>query len=140
MHIYIKRMGKHALEQPAQESETAAGFDLRTTTDISLYPGITRVIPTGFAWEIPLGHVGLIRDRSSVAKTGLAVVAGVVDSDYRGEVGVVMTNLGNDMCKLEAGSRIAQMIIVPHLLGETYEVDELTHTERGENGYGSTGA
>ena len=97
------------------------------------------MVPTGFAWEISDGLVGLVRPRSGLAmRDGLHVMAGVVDSDYRGEVKVILVNLGAYTIELDPGERIAQMVVVPHYAGGLEEVDELDNSSRGAGGFGST--
>lgn len=138
--IQVKRVGNHDLPLPRRETDEAAGYDLRSAIDWILYPGEQHVFPTGFAWQLPRGWVGVIRDRSGIAvRARVTTCAGVIDSDYRGEVGVVLRNDGADGFKVCAGDRIAQMIVVPCMLESAEEVAELTDSRRGSGGYGSTG-
>lgn len=146
MPIRVKRLqNATGLMAPAKAKEGDAGFDLRAAIldddDIQLGPGQRVLIPTGFAWEIPFHWAGLIRPRSGLAvQAGLHVMAGVVDSGYRDEVRVLAANLGQAVIKINRGDRIAQMLIVPvHILDEVAEVDALSETARGTDGYGSTG-
>ena len=123
-----------------QATEGAAGFDLQSADYVILYPGQRLAIPTGFAWAIPLGQVGMIRPRSGLAvRRGIDVLAGVIDADYRGEVAVVLINHGTRPLDIEAGERIAQMVVQPCMVSVTVECDELPSTERGHGGFGSTG-
>jgi dUTP pyrophosphatase len=124
---------------PVRSSEGAAGYDLHVieTTDVTRNT-ITQ-IHTGVAVEIPEGHVGLIRDRSSYAMKGLSVEAGVVDQDYRGEVIVVMRNHTGRTIEVLGGDRVAQLLVIPVVQTDVEVVDELDNTERGDDGFGSTG-
>ena len=113
---------------------------MRAAHDHVLKPHDHSVIKTGLKVAIPEGHVGLIWDRSGLAaKNALTTMAGVIDSDYRGEIGVVMINLGKEEFKIEKGMRIAQMLVQPILRLPIEEVDTLEETKRGESGFGSTG-
>ena len=139
--IQLQRIGAHDLPLPKQATDGAAGFDLQSAEYVILYPGQRLAIPTGFAWAIPLGQVGMIRPRSGLAvRNGIDVLAGVIDADYRGEVAVVLINHGTRPLDIEAGDRIAQMVVQPCMVGVTVECDELPSTERGNGGFGSTGA
>lgn len=138
--IEVKRIGEHALPLPSHASYGAAGADLMASVPERIMPGQLAVIPTGFAWAIPDGYVGMIRPRSGLAaKHGIDVLAGVVDSDYRGEVKVVLINHGDRPVVFHKGDRIAQMVIQPVIMSEIEEVSELDDTERGAGGFGSTG-
>lgn len=136
--IYIQPI-REDVPPPRLASAGAAGYDLYAATNTTLYPGCTEVIPTGWAMQIPDGYVGLVRDRSSMARYGLAVGAGVIDSDYRGEIAVVITNTSDAPRAIEAGARFAQLLILPVLSRELEIVDQLDETARGDNGFGSTG-
>lgn len=137
----VKRLIQDAsIPAPARETEFSAGFDLRSSMSVNIKPGEQALIKTGFAWAIPPGSVGLIRDRSGHAfKYRMTTRAGVIDADYRGEVGVVLTNEGENDYTVAQGERVAQMIIVPCMLLNVVEVDDLDDTPRGAGGYGSTG-
>jgi len=130
-----------AAKTPTRGSANAAGFDLHCAIEepATLGPGQTALVPTGVAMEIPAGHFGLIKDRSSMALRGLRTSAGVIDSDYRGEVKVVLTNASADVHVIEPGTRIAQMVVLSHAAPEIVEVEALDDTERGAGGFGSTG-
>lgn len=139
--IQLQRIGAHDLPLPKQATEGAAGFDLMAAESFTLTPGSYDTVKTGFAWAIPLGQVGMIRPRSGLAvRSGIDVLAGVVDSDFRGEVAVVLINHGCFDFEINAGDRIAQMVVQPRMVGVTVECDELPSTERGHGGFGSTGA
>ena len=139
----IKRLTKYNINRPQRETEGAAGYDLRAVCGpdpIIITPGDRKLIDTGFAWEIPEGMVGLVRPRSGMAvRQGVDVLAGVIDSDYRGEVKVLLLNTGNDPVKISTDDRIAQMVVVLFHGSELVEVDDLDDSDRGAGGFGSTG-
>lgn len=145
----VKRIGEHSLPAPRRETDGAAGFDLRSVSavPIKVPAGGSAKIKTGFAWEIPEGAVGLVCPRSGLAaKESVTVLnaPGIVDSDYRGEVCVLLVNHGSVDYYVVVGDRIAQLVIVPlHAAGlhrlYTQEALGLSDTERGEKGFGSTG-
>jgi dUTP pyrophosphatase len=125
---------------PSRGSDHAAGLDLYAAVSAHLPKGSRAVIPTGIAIAIPEGYVGLVWPRSGLAvKRGLDVMAGVIDADYRGEVGVVLINHGQEDVLICEGERIAQLLIQPVLMAEPVEVSELPETDRGAGGFGSTG-
>jgi len=142
--IRVKKLHDNAI-LPTYGSEEAAGADLYACLDeaVTVAPGQTVWIPTGLAMEIPKGCAGLIYARSGLAcKKGLAPAnkVGVIDSDYRGLITVVLHNHGTHTQTITHGERIAQMIITP-VLTPAYEVtDDLSNTGRGQGGFGSTGA
>lgn len=124
---------------PVQKNPGDAGHDLSAVEDLDLRDTVVKV-DTGVAVEIPEGHVGLILDRSSVAtKQFIQTVAGVIDSSYRGPLVVALTHLGHDDIKIKKGDRIAQLVVVPCVMEPSKWVDELSDTQRGEQGFGSTG-
>lgn len=132
-------------EVPKQATPGAAGFDLCACieTPVTIYPGETILIPTGIAMEIPLGIAGLIFARSGMAsKRGLAPSnkVAVIDPDYRGEIFVSLLNHGKVQQTIEPGERIAQMLFVPYGVPQFVTVTELSGTQRGEGGFGSTGS
>lgn len=141
--IQLKRIGKHDLPLPKQSTHGAAGFDLASAVDhmLTLYPGQILTVPTGFAWAIPLGMVGMIRPRSGLAvRNGIDILAGVIDADFRGEVCVVMVNHGEKPLLIKHGDRIAQMVVQECYMGAVSESETLPSTDRGDGGFGSTGA
>lgn len=143
MNIKVKKLKPDATV-PTMGSKFAAGADLYSAedADVVIEPGETKFIGTGLAMEIPEGYVGLVYARSGLAcKRGLAPAnkVGVVDSDYRGEIKVALHNHGKEAQTVEKGERIAQMVIAPYLSVNYEEADELSETERGEGGFGSTG-
>lgn len=139
MKIKIKKINPDAVI-PKYAHEGDAGFDLCSIEDYILKPMERRTVKTGIQIEIPKGYFGSIRDRSGLAaKHSIHTLAGVVDSHYRGEIGVVLINLGKEEFKINKEDRIAQMLIQPVLIGEIEETDSLSETSRGEGGFGSTG-
>lgn len=140
MMIAVKRVGDHHNPAPTRAEPGSAGFDLITTKQVSL-SNARQVVPTGFAWEIPSGCVGIIKERSGLAKEGVSVHGGVIDSSYRGEVKVILSypNVFGRHKEITTGTRVAQLLIVPALHLSTIEVDCLEESARGESGFGSTG-
>ena len=141
--IRIKKLNDLA-KTPLHGSETAAGYDLYAATDfpIWIHPHETVKVGTGLSMEIPDGYWGAIFARSGLAtKVGLrpANCTGVVDSDYRGEVIVALHNDSNDSQVINSGERIAQFILMPQIYIKFEEVDDLNDTNRGKEGFGSTG-
>ena len=141
--IKIRKLNKNAII-PTHGSEYAAGYDLYACIDetIAIQPHTTEKIYTGLAIEIPHGYFGAIFARSGLAtKEGLrpANCVGVCDSDYRGEYIVALHNDTNSVKNIAPNDRIAQLVVMPYLSIEFEEVDELSDTERGNGGFGSTG-
>jgi len=135
----VKKINPEA-RLPRRVRQGDAGFDLFSVEDVTLLPGKRVLVGTGIAVAIPSGWVGLIKDRSGLAaKQGLHCLAGVIDENYRGEVKVVLYNAGTEPVTLPAGSRIAQLVIVPYYVGPVKEVAELPPSNRGEEGFGSSG-
>ena len=141
--IRVKKLHPNAI-LPTYGSTEAAGADLHACLNepVVIDPGQTAWIPTGIAMEVPKGCAGLIYARSGLAcKKGLAPAnkVGVVDSDYRGEITVVLHNHGSVSQTVSGGERIAQMVITPVLTPAYVESDDLSETGRGQGGFGSTG-
>ena len=129
---------------PQRQTEGAAGYDLRACVEapVTLEPGEGYSFPTGLAGEIPQGLVGLIFCRSGLGvKHGVSLpnCVGVIDSDYRGELIVPLRNFGDKAYTIQPGERIAQLVLVPVFLPPVAEVEELSETQRGTGGFGSTG-
>lgn len=142
--VKIKIVNRGSQQLPAYATPESAGMDLRAniTEPIVLHPLERRIIPTGLYIALPPGYEAQVRPRSGLAfKHGITVLnsPGTIDSDYRGELGVLLVNLSNEDFTIEAGERIAQMVIARHEQGEFVEVEELDDTERGAGGYGHTG-
>lgn len=139
MQLLIKKLHPEA-KLPAFAHATDAGMDLYTTKDIALQPGELVSIPTGIAFAIPVGHVGLIWDKSGIAiKRGLKVMGGVIDAGYRGEVFVGLVNTGTETQSFITGEKVAQIVIQKIEQPEIVEVEDLDETTRGDGGFGSTG-
>jgi dUTP pyrophosphatase len=119
-----------------------AGYDLRCVEAFALAPGERRLVPTGVAIALPAGLAGLVVPRSGLAiEHGISVVngPGLVDPNYRGELRVILVNLGSERFEAAAGDRIAQLLLVPFVTPDLRLVDELPESERGTNGFGSSG-
>jgi dUTP pyrophosphatase len=134
------------LALPAYETADAAGMDLRAAVDeqapVTLAPGARAMIPTGLTLALPPGYEAQVRPRSGLAaKHGVTCLnsPGTIDADYRGEVKVILINLGQEPFVIKRGERIAQMIIAPVTRAELKVVSELDETKRGAGGFGSTG-
>lgn len=134
------------LPLPAYETASAAGMDLRAAVaedePVTLRPGARSAIPTGLAMALPDGFEGQVRPRSGLAaKHGVTLVntPGTIDADYRGEVKVLLINLGEEDVVIRRGDRIAQLIVAPVVQAAWLEVQSLDETARGEGGFGSTG-
>jgi dUTP pyrophosphatase len=125
---------------PVRSTEEAAGYDIFCNGHYVIQPNARALIGTGFAMAIPFGMVGLIWPRSGLAaKFALDTLAGVVDSDYRGEVKVSLFNHGDELVEFKPGDRIAQMLVQPVYQREVILMNELPETMRGNGGFGSTG-
>ena len=130
------------LDLPSYASAGAAGLDLRAAEDATLAPGARALIATGFAIALPRGYEAQVRPRSGLAaKHGVTVLnsPGTIDADYRGEVKVILINLGSESFAIARGDRIAQMVVAPVTRATLTEVAVLDDTARGTGGFGSTG-
>ena len=143
--IAVQRL-EHAQDLPLPRYETAqsAGMDLLACVpaDLTLAPGRRSLIPTGIAIALPAGFEAQVRPRSGLAlRHGVTVLnsPGTVDADYRGEIGVILINLGDSPMIISRGMRIAQLVISPVIQGEWIELSELPFSDRGTGGFGSTG-
>lgn len=143
--VAVKRLPHGAdLALPSYATEHAAGMDLlaAVTASVTMAPGRRALIPTGIAIALPVGFEAQVRPRSGLAlKNGVTVLnaPGTIDADYRGEVGVILANLGEDAFTIDRGMRIAQMVIAPVTMASWVEQDSLSETDRGDGGFGSTG-
>ena len=145
--VRLRRLPHAAdLEPPAYQTRGAAGMDLVSAQNaddvVVLTPGARALVPTGFSIELPEGFEAQIRPRSGLAlKHGVSVLnaPGTIDSDYRGEIKVLLVNLGSEAWRVERGARIAQLVISPVVQAKLALVDELSDTDRGAGGFGSTG-
>ena len=137
--IKIKKLHP-AARLPQRGTPLSAGADLFCLEAFTLEPGERKLVPTGLAIEIPPGFYGRVAPRSGLAvRHGVDVLAGVIDADYRAEVKVPLINFGQAAVNLDAGERIAQLIIEQAALCDYIWAEDLSNTERGEGGFGSTG-
>ena len=143
IEIQLKRLAHgEDLPLPRYATEHAAGLDVVSAEDLILAPGERHAVATGFALAIPEGYEVQVRPRSGLAlKHGITCLntPGTIDSDYRGEVKVILVNLGQERFHVRRGERIAQLVPAPILAARFAEVAELAETARGEGGFGSTG-
>ena len=145
--IAVRRLAHgQGLPLPAYETALAAGMDLRAAVPedepLTLRPGARFAVPTGLAMALPAGFEAQVRPRSGLAfKSGITCLntPGTIDADYRGEVKVILVNLGEEPVVIRRGDRIAQMVIAPVVQASWSEVEDLDETVRGEGGFGSTG-
>ena len=142
--ILIKRLSNNVF-LPKYETDGSSGMDLAANIEqeIEIEPGESMIIPTGLALSIPKNYEVQIRPRSGLAaKNQISVLntPGTIDADYRGELKVILINLGKEKFKIEKGLRIAQMVLCPVIKATLKEVDTLEETKRGTGGFGSTGA
>ncbi|HSM91445.1 MAG TPA: dUTP diphosphatase [Anaeromyxobacteraceae bacterium] len=142
--VRLRRVAQRGppLELPRYETAGSAGLDLRADEPVALAPGERRLVPTGLAVEIPYGYEGQVRPRSGLALrlgVGMVNAPGTIDSDYRGEVGVILVNHGREPVSFARGERIAQLVIAAVARAELVLVDELADSDRGAGGFGSTG-
>ena len=140
----IKIINKSPYALPHYETVASAGMDLRAHLEeaVTLAPMDRAIIKTGLFIELPIGYEAQVRPRSGLAaKKGITVLnaPGTVDADYRGEIGVILVNLSKEPFTIENGERIAQLVIAQHARAEWIEVKELSSTDRGAGGFGSTG-
>jgi len=141
--VPVKRLPHfEGLELPAYATAGAAGMDVLAAEDVTLDPGARHAVATGLAFAIPQGFEIQVRPRSGLAlKHGITVpnTPGTIDSDYRGELKIILINHGPDPFAIRRGDRIAQLVLSPVIQATWLKVDELDATERGEGGFGSTG-
>ena len=142
--ILIKRLSKE-ISLPKYETAGSSGMDLAANIagNINIDPGKTAIIPTGLALSVPKGFEVQIRPRSGLAakkKISVLNTPGTIDSDYRGEIKVILINQGQETFNVEKGLRIAQMVVCPVVQAQIKEVEDLSETERGKGGFGSTGS
>ena len=140
----VKVINRSRFDLPRYATPQSAGMDVRANIDeaVVLRPLERAMIPTGLSIELPEGYEMQIRPRSGLAaKHGITVLnsPGTIDADYRGEIRVILVNLSNEEFRIEAGERIAQMVVARHEQVEWELAEELAESERGEGGFGSTG-
>ncbi len=139
MHLQVKKIVPEA-KLPTRAKEGDAGLDLYSVESCVVEPMGRRAVRTGIALEIPMGYVGLVWDKSGLAaKGGIKTMGGVIDSGYRGEIQVILANLGDGTHVIAAGDKIAQLLIQHVELLPVEEVSDLADSERGADGFGSTG-
>ncbi len=141
--ILVKRLSKK-IPLPKYETSGSSGMDLAANVEsnVSIAPGNSEIIPTGLVLAVPKGFEMQIRPRSGLAaKKGITILntPGTIDADYRGEIKVILINLGQEPFIVEKGARIAQMVVCPIVQVQLEEVDTLSDTKRGTGGFGSTG-
>jgi dUTP pyrophosphatase len=144
LNVKIKKLAHFKGELPRYQSAGASGFDVRAQLgeSLTLQPGQRAMVPTGLSFEIPLGYEIQARPRSGLAaKSGISVLntPGTIDADYRGEVKIIIVNLGQDAVVIQDQERCAQLVLAPIFQADFELVTELSNTERGEGGFGSTG-
>lgn len=140
--VKFVRLREGVPDPPSYATPHAAGADLRSAAELIIPPGGTRLVPTGYAIALPEGYEGQVRPRSGLAlRNGITVLnsPGTIDSDYRGELMVMLINLSSYPYEVGVGDRIAQLVVAPAPQVRFVEVEELDETERGEGGFGSTG-
>lgn len=138
MVLKVKRIHPEA-KLPVYGHPGDAGLDLFSVADRELAPGDVFAVPTGVQIAVPAGHVGLVWDKSGISLKGVHRLAGVIDAGYRGEVQVVLINLGGAPFTVRKGMKIAQLLVQPVTAVEVVESDSLDDTSRGQGGFGSTG-
>ena len=143
IQVQLKRLPHgEGLPLPAYATSGAAGMDVVSAEDVTLAPAARHAVATGLSMAIPAGYEIQVRPRSGLAlKHGISVpnTPGTIDSDYRGELKVILINLGSEPFVIARGDRVAQLVLAPVVQAAWDEVDELDTTERGEGGFGSTG-
>jgi len=139
MQLRIQKIDPEA-KVPVSPYKGDAGMDIFSIEEVSIAPGEKAAIKTGLKLAIPEGYAGFVWDKSGLAvKSHLKTMAGVIDSNYRGELIIVLTNLGKEIYHVEKGSKVAQLIITPIATPEIIEGEVADETERGEGGFGSSG-
>lgn len=141
-NLKVKVINKSQNKLPKYETKGSAGMDVRSNEDYTLKPERRTLISTGLFFEIPEGYEMQVRPRSGMAfKYGITVLnaPGTIDSDFRGELGIILYNSGQTAFEIKKGDRIAQLVLAPVTRFEFEVSDELTETERGEGGFGSSG-
>ncbi|MFL5422215.1 MAG: dUTP diphosphatase [Myxococcales bacterium] len=144
IQIDVRRVGDRGdpLPLPGYATDGSAGLDLKADEPVHLLPGARALVPTGIAIALPPGYEGQVRPRSGLAlRHGVTCLnsPGTIDADYRGELAVILVNLGSEPVALSRGERIAQLVLAPVVRGELRETSELPATARGAGGFGHTG-
>ena len=138
INVKFKKLNPNAIPFSYSREQDAC-MDMYTLEGTTILAGTTKIIPTGIAVEIPQGYEGLVRGRSGLASKGITAHLGTIDETYRGDVGMIIANHTNADFKVEAGMRLAQFTVKPVYHIQLEEVEELSDTSRGSNGYGSSG-
>jgi dUTP pyrophosphatase len=143
--MQVKIINKSNNPNPSYETEFSAGMDIRAFTEnkIILEPGERKLVSTGLFLELPAGYEAQVRSRSGLAlKKGISVLnsPGTIDSDYRGEIGIILINHSSENFVIENGDRVAQLVIAKHEKIVWHSNQEIKHSERGSGGFGSTGS
>lgn len=136
--LRILRLEEHS-KLPTRANPEDAGLDLYALEGVVVEPGVGLRVRTGVALEIERGWVGMIADRSSLASRGLKTAGGIIDAGYRGEIQVILWNLSGESISLNAGDRVAQLLLIPVGLASVREVCSLSESGRGTGGFGSSG-
>ena len=136
--IKIKRLNEDAIT-PSYAHEGDAGLDIRTTENYILKPGERKLFSTGLSIELPEGYVALIWDKSGIANKGIKTMGGVIEFTYRGEYKIILLNTSDQDYQINKGDKIAQLLIQPIMTADIIETIELSETQRGDGGFGSTG-
>jgi len=136
--LKYKKLNKSAKE-PSRAHDTDAGYDLYSTEEVIIPAGDRAMVSTGISLSIPIGHVGLIWDRSSMGVKGVKVMGGVIDSGYNGEVKVILSNLSKKDLRIDHGQKIAQLLLQEVKSPTLKLVEEVEETTRGNKGFGSSG-
>jgi len=138
----VKIINKSGFDLPKYETKGSAGLDIKSIEELTINPGERKLVKTGLFLEIPEGYEVQVRPRSGLAlKKGVTVLnsPGTIDADYRGEVGVILINHSDESYDIIIGDRIAQMVFAKVEQADWLETEEISETERGEGGFGSTG-
>ncbi len=138
MKIKIKKLHKDA-KLPKSHHSGDVGLDLYSMEEYTIKPGERHYFYHGFALEFPEGYAAIIKDKSSISKAGLHTMGGVFDAGFRGEFNTLLVNLSNEPYTIEAGDKVAQLVIFPVALAELEETDKLSESSRGLGRFGSTG-
>jgi len=138
IEVKIKKLHPEA-KIPTYGSDQSAGFDIYAIDNLDIQPKETKKIPTGLAFELSENYHLQIWNRSSFGSKGIHHSAGIVDSDYRGELSIILHNSTNEVFKIEKGHRIAQVLVIPAIQANFTETETLNETQRGTGGFGSTG-
>ncbi len=138
MKLKVKKL-KAGAKLPKYAKEGDVGLDLFSMENITIKPGEHYILWHGFALEFSMGYAAIVKDKSSISKAGLHTMGGVYDAGYRGEYNTHLVNLSNEPYTIEVGDKVSQIVMVPVAIAEIEETDNLSESERGTGGFGSTG-